>query len=150
MATDASTVVDTATDAPATPVKKRVRRVHRLGVAMVLKEFQGPDSGIDGSPEDWDFHSHKELTADDFADVLDYFRWYQQFGQTVVELATAKITELESYGDKDTRKEMSELFGGTEALAMAAASAFKKEGLSDEQKELARQRIKEILGGSLD
>ena len=135
---------------PAKPPKTRVRRVHRLGVAMPLKELTVPEGGLTSIPVDWDFHSHKELKADDFADVLLYFQWYLAYGQKIVELAQAKSKELEAYGDADTRREVSDLFGNTESVAMAAVAALKKEGLNEEQKAALKARMAEILGAAFD
>ena len=150
-ATEKSEAVTEKSEAvTATPVKTRVRKQYRLGVASVLKDVPDePDGGfVDNCPQ-WDISSHKELRAENFADVLHYFEWLQRFGSELIEDAKAKCTELAAYGDADTRKEMSEILGNTQGIASALAGQLSKEGMTPEQKAAMAAQIKEILAGVL-
>ena len=149
MSTDADNAVAQAEATPEKPKKKRTRTTHRLGTQMKLKEYPVPDGGLTAVPSDWDIQTHKELRADEFADVLHYFQWLPTYGQALIEASQAKVKELEAFGDADTRKEMSELFGGTAQLAAQVASSMGKENLTPEQKAKAAAQIKDILAAVL-
>lgn len=145
-----ATVADKSAEKSDKPAKKRIRKSYRLGVSVLLKEYPSiPDGGLTGVPTDWDIQSHKELRAEDFSDVLDYFKWLQDYASKLADAAKSKATELEAYGDKDTRKEMTEILGTTESVAHSLAATMQKEGLSAEQKEKMAEQIKAILGSVL-
>jgi len=143
-----TTIEDVAT--PATEVtpeaKKRTRKFYRLGVTVGLKEFAPiPEGGLEGVPSDWDIATHKELRADDFADVLDYYRWVGSYGESLISAAETKVGELEAYGDADTRREMTEILGNVESVTRSIASTMSKEGMTAEQRELMDEQVRSIL-----
>jgi hypothetical protein len=140
---------ETTQEAPEKPKKTRIRKSYRLGVAVVLKEYNVPDGGLAAVPTDWDLGTHKELRGEDFSDVLNYFVWLQDYASKLAEAAKTKASELAAYGDADTRKEMTEILGSTESVAHSLAATMNKEGMTPEQKAKMAEQIKAILGNVL-
>jgi len=141
-----TTIEQAAAAATETEKKKRTRKFYRLGVTIGLKEFSPiPEGGLEGVPADWDVGQHKELRADDFADVLDYYRWVSSYGESLIAAAKTKVTELEAYGDADTRREMTEILGNVESVTRSIASTMSKEGMTPEQRELMDEQVRSIL-----
>jgi hypothetical protein len=145
MSTDNATVQTEATSDDK-PKKKRIRKSYRLGVAVILKELAIPDGGLPGIPSEWDLQTHKELRAEDFADVLHYFEWLQEYAAKLSAAAKEKASELAAYGDAETRKEMTEILGTTESIAHSLSATMNKEGMTAEQRAKMAEQIKQILG----